>query len=52
MIQLFAQSVANQKKQHATIHANTNGGLTTARVLDFVLINLLEFLGSHVCEDL
>jgi len=47
-----AQSVANQNNQMAPDPTIMNGGSVAARVRDFVRMNLLEFLGSKVGEDL
>uniref|UniRef100_M1DTP9 Gag-pol polyprotein n=1 Tax=Solanum tuberosum TaxID=4113 RepID=M1DTP9_SOLTU len=47
IIQLLAQSVANQKNQHARVPTNANNGSATAKVQDFIRMNPLEFLGSQ-----
>ncbi|WMV33235.1 hypothetical protein MTR67_026620, partial [Solanum verrucosum] len=51
VIQLLAQSVANQNNQQVLVPTNTNGGSVAARVRDFGRINRPEFLGSPVGED-
>ncbi|WMV32449.1 hypothetical protein MTR67_025834 [Solanum verrucosum] len=49
-IQLLAQSVANQNNQYAPVPTNANNGSIIARVRNFILMNLPEFLGSRVDE--
>jgi len=48
VIQLLAQSVANQNNQQVPVPTNTNGGLVAARVLYFLRMNPLEFLVSQI----
>ena len=45
-IQMLAQSVANQNNQQALVPEIANVGSAVTRVLDFVRMNLPEFLGS------
>ena len=51
VIQMLAQSVANQNNQWVQDHVNKNGRSIAARVRDFVRMNPPEFLGSQTDED-
>uniref|UniRef100_M1DXH3 Gag-pol protein n=1 Tax=Solanum tuberosum TaxID=4113 RepID=M1DXH3_SOLTU len=51
VIQLLAQSVANQSNHQVRVPANDSGGSVAARVCNFVRMNPPEFLGSQVGED-
>ncbi|WMV25251.1 hypothetical protein MTR67_018636 [Solanum verrucosum] len=51
-IQLLAQSVSNQNNQHVLVLANNSGGSVSARVRDFVRMNMLEFLESFFPREL
>ncbi|WMV59586.1 hypothetical protein MTR67_052971 [Solanum verrucosum] len=51
VIQMLAQSIANQNNQWAPAPANANVGSAAAKVRDFVRMNPPEFLGSQVREN-